>query len=667
MQEVIRFGNVRASNDLIEHLNANKLHYSQAIYRSLDASSLALLLSPYSYEGKPVVQLIDPTPVTVSANYLVFKMHEEEFEPTEEGEDGERLLSEWGKWLKDHGISKSRVKTDLIPLPSGGVFAEAVLGRYNAAEKLDMTRFWNWQDSPIPIAAPEIAPVEVTSRGTPEDLKPGQLGAPVVSIVNPTALPDPTGLPAVLQAIQNGNMFRDMSGLAATMALAQTGMSAASQGATAAGAQAGTNAAVAAQLLSDLAKTAASVLTMGVGGAIGGAAGGLLGAGGGSGGGGNISNAGALINQGRSMTQRSAGGSVSGGGGGSGVRMGGSDGGAPTGGGFADNGTDSGSGGGAPFGGSADFEAQAFNRALWGQAGESGADSARLMLASAIPDLGVVGDLKNPISVLLGGDDYLKPLPVDEVHAWYQRLAQSIRKQDADSLAADLLEKWLDGGGGLFVYQPRNPDQNRIFTSPFVLDYLRQRVRPVFLTEGKGRNAGKEKWLGLIPRIQKLPGFPAWDGTSPITMTYKGESVEIPLQVQVDALRGKGRREDLDLLYALHDFAIQTEVVVKLIRRGTTMVHDVNFEKWESKALDRYDWDPTKHITVPNPDYKNVFGVAKPVAPGEEMITVYHTNAKRLEAAGLAKPFNFESGVWTPTNDPTIDGPAVIDASKVLN
>lgn len=367
---MIRFGGVRASKDLIDHLNANKLHYSQAIYRSLDASSLALLLSPFSYKGKPLVQLIDPTPVTIAGNYLVFKMHEEESETNPQGEE---VLSEWGNWLKDHGITKSRVKTDLTPLPSGGVFAEAVLGRYNAAEKLDMTRFWNWQDSPIPITAPEIAPVELTSRGATDDLKPGQLGAPVVSIVNPTALPDPTSMSAVLQAIQNGNMFRDMSGLAATLGLAQAGINAASQGATAAGAQAGSNAATAAQLLSDLAKTAASVMTLGVGGALGGAAGGLLSSGGGSSSGGNISNAGALINHGRSLAERGAGGAGGNSGGQSGVTGGG---------GLTPSGGGSGGGGASPAnsGGSADLETQAFNRALWGQAGESQSEMLRGLL-----------------------------------------------------------------------------------------------------------------------------------------------------------------------------------------------------------------------------------------------------------------------------------------------
>jgi hypothetical protein len=378
VQDALRFGIEQASNELVDHLNANKLHYSQAIYRSLDAASLALLLSPYSYRGKPLMQQIDPSPVTFTANYLVFKMHEE---PFEQAIDGQPVTSDWGRWLKDHGISMSKLKTELVPLPSGGVFAEAVLGRYNGAEKLDMTRFWNWQDSPIPIVAPEIAPVEMTSRGATEDLKPGQLGAPVVSIVNPTTLPEPTGLAAALQAIQNGNMFRDMSGLAATMGLTQAALNAASQGATAAGSQAGANAATAAQLLSDLAKTAASVMTMGAGGA----AGMLAGGGGMLGGASNISHAGALVNQGRSLDSRGAQQQASGAMGGT---TGGGTSGGDTSGGGAGGGSDGGSAGGGSSPGGSDGtagggEQAAFQRAVWGPAGESQADTVKSLFSLA--------------------------------------------------------------------------------------------------------------------------------------------------------------------------------------------------------------------------------------------------------------------------------------------
>jgi len=40
-----------------------------------------------------------------------------------------------------------------VVLPTRGVLGEAVLGQCASAEKIDLTRFWNWQDSPIPQAA----------------------------------------------------------------------------------------------------------------------------------------------------------------------------------------------------------------------------------------------------------------------------------------------------------------------------------------------------------------------------------------------------------------------------------------------------------------------------------------------------------------------------------
>lgn len=45
-----------------------------------------------------------------------------------------------------------------IALPTKGVLGEAVLGHCPSAEKIDLTRFWNWQDSPGD-SAPEIAAV----------------------------------------------------------------------------------------------------------------------------------------------------------------------------------------------------------------------------------------------------------------------------------------------------------------------------------------------------------------------------------------------------------------------------------------------------------------------------------------------------------------------------
>lgn len=252
------------TKELIDHLMSNQVYYSQAIWRSLNPATIGILLSGYTWmvsgQAKPLVELVDPTPVAIVANYLVLRMS---------GDDN----AEHNAWLEKKKIKVGSSREALVPVPSGGVFAESVLGRFNSAEKLDITRFWNWQDSPIPIQAPDIAAIQAGSRRDADNLMPSQLGAPVLSVLNPTNLPDPQGMAAILAAVQNGAMFRDMSGLAATIALAQAGLTGAQQGATAAGAQAGKNAEVAAQLGAKIAevveKLVEAYLTKGAGAAAG--------------------------------------------------------------------------------------------------------------------------------------------------------------------------------------------------------------------------------------------------------------------------------------------------------------------------------------------------------------------------------------------------------------
>jgi hypothetical protein len=271
LQDVIKFGPAGAQQELIQHLEANRLHYSQAVFRSLDAATLGTVLAGFTYRGIAVSQLVDAQPIASTANYLVFKVN-----VTASGDaEDQRWAPEqeaWRKWLSLRGLDRPAPKSEIIPLPSGGVFAEAVLGRFNAAEKMDLTRFWNWQDSPIPITAPEIAPVAAGSRAQSDEIRPGQLSAPVVTIQNPTALPDPTGVAAIIGAIQQGNMFRDMSGLAQTAALAQAGVQASAAGATAAGQQAANTLATVMANNTERMRIAAQLLagTGGLGGAGGG-------------------------------------------------------------------------------------------------------------------------------------------------------------------------------------------------------------------------------------------------------------------------------------------------------------------------------------------------------------------------------------------------------------
>src|SRR3546814_6162797 len=74
---------------------------------------------------------MDPHPVGVFGNYVAFRW------PT----DDPKFRSTFVK------NGRAGAPISKVALPSGGLFAEAVLGQANAAEKIDLTRFWNWKDS----------------------------------------------------------------------------------------------------------------------------------------------------------------------------------------------------------------------------------------------------------------------------------------------------------------------------------------------------------------------------------------------------------------------------------------------------------------------------------------------------------------------------------------
>lgn len=237
---VFQFTRTVSGSELYRHLADNALYYSQAVWRSLDAAAIGQLLCMFTYEGRPLLSSIDPLPIAVSGNYVIFRRH---LPPADKA-----ATDKWEAWLKSQEITLGERRQSLVPLPSGGVFAEAVLGRFNSAEKLDITRFWNWQDSPIPITPPEIAAIQAGSRAQTENLMPGQLSPPVLKVELPPNIPDPEGLKAILQAIQNANMFRDMSGVNATIGFAQSALGRAFDSARDAAAQAGENMKTAAEI-----------------------------------------------------------------------------------------------------------------------------------------------------------------------------------------------------------------------------------------------------------------------------------------------------------------------------------------------------------------------------------------------------------------------------------
>jgi hypothetical protein len=244
--------------------------------------------------------------------------------------------------------------------------------------------------------------------------------------------------------------------------------------------------------------------------------------------------------------------------------------------------------------------------------------------------------------------DVLANLNEREVAAFYRRLALFIQvKFGGDSLAAILLLHWLDGRG-----------ERKIYPAKYVKDlaevhnYLRATARPIFLSlkPTPGGSIG-----GVAPRIRGT--IKSDSARGPYSMHLEG-NVETPLSVLAKAAMGiKVEERELDALYALHGFTLICDVVASATRTARKGMYDIEFQSWTCKATDEYHWNPDKRLTVPNPDFGSREKAA--VSPGDKEITVYHSNAIRVERAGLAHSFFDESEPWEET-DQTVIGQATV-------
>lgn len=282
ISDLLVFDHQATSPELIARLQAHALHYSKAVWASIGRDDWAALLGDKTINGIPLLEAIDARPVAINGTSLGFRWIHESFGISDKNwSDFEQIQNDYSP------------PSELVMLPTGGVFGEAVLGRALSAEKLDLTRFWNWQDSPIPFAAPDIAPVSMGSRaGTTDVTGPGFAEA-LVTLQELGTLPDATGLNSVLQTVGLSSLFRDMSGMAGTTDLAKSLGALSAEGAAHAATQAGSNMATAAQAQLELLKTVLPLIAA--------AAGIPLPTGLGAPGTGNISNAGAAFNAGAAL------------------------------------------------------------------------------------------------------------------------------------------------------------------------------------------------------------------------------------------------------------------------------------------------------------------------------------------------------------------------------
>jgi hypothetical protein len=185
--------------ELLRHLNAHRMHYLRAIWLHEDPDERAIRFDSILYRDGRLMDYIENRPRAVLGHYVAFPVLSEKPPAMPDIDPVERLVT----------------------LPARGVFAEAQLSNCNACEKRDITRFWDWTESPCPDKAPPIEGVRPGSRAQPSALTAAGLPASIVNITAPPNAPDPSGLSGALQVLQASNIFRDMSGLDQVSALLQ--------------------------------------------------------------------------------------------------------------------------------------------------------------------------------------------------------------------------------------------------------------------------------------------------------------------------------------------------------------------------------------------------------------------------------------------------------------
>ncbi|MBA3868888.1 MAG: hypothetical protein H0X30_07030 [Anaerolineae bacterium] len=185
--------------ELLAHLSKHKRYYSRAILLNQNAIERAGDL-----DDMHVLEHLDNRPLEIIGDYMAFPCTDDDWNTS--------IIASLNS---KHDNTKLHLDERLVTLPTRGVFAEAKLGHCNASEEIDPTRFWDWQTSPIPHSAPEIAAIEAGKHTVINpDLNSTPFPQSLVNIVNPPNAPDPTGLTSAMNVLATSNIFRDMSGRA---------------------------------------------------------------------------------------------------------------------------------------------------------------------------------------------------------------------------------------------------------------------------------------------------------------------------------------------------------------------------------------------------------------------------------------------------------------------
>lgn len=160
---VLSYDHVLEIEGLFQHVVRNTVAYSRAVWAALSPDERALMLERFTIgipEGGfgddaseiPLLNCVTNRVIGFFGNAMILPF---QIPPPLAAQTSKTSADLQDALLRFHRGS-FRLPRGSITLPTRGVLAEAVLGTSNASEKIDLTRFWNWQDSPHRATSPAI-------------------------------------------------------------------------------------------------------------------------------------------------------------------------------------------------------------------------------------------------------------------------------------------------------------------------------------------------------------------------------------------------------------------------------------------------------------------------------------------------------------------------------
>jgi len=162
--KTLRSSDIEQMEKTLHHITTDSMRYSQVIWSSLSSDERAMIFDKYTIDmdfsqlrkfgssstfesvNVPLLNCVNIRKMLgFYGNCMLFPFTF----PKELADVLGRSALEVQDQLYRYHTNSFRAPTTIISMPTKGMIGEAVLGQTNVSELIDLTRFWNWQDSPI--------------------------------------------------------------------------------------------------------------------------------------------------------------------------------------------------------------------------------------------------------------------------------------------------------------------------------------------------------------------------------------------------------------------------------------------------------------------------------------------------------------------------------------